>query len=79
MDFVEGETDSCSETSLTCDVDGTEEVTVKLEEVIDIKDEILETTSFPPVKTEHEVRLHGVCEVVAAHAFRQFIAPAMKF
>jgi hypothetical protein len=72
MDFVEGETDSCSE---TCDVDGAEEVNIKVEEAVYIKDEIPEATSFPPVKTEHEVRLWGVCEVVAAHAFRTFIDP----
>jgi len=75
MDFVEDETDSCSETCLTCDVDGTEEVSIKVEEAIDIKDEIPEASSFPPIKTEHEVRLWGVCEVVAAHAFRTFIDP----
>ena len=75
MDFVEGETDSCSETCVTCDVDGTEEVSIKVEKAIDIKNEIPETTSFPPINTEHEVRLWGVCEVVAAHAFRTFIDP----
>jgi hypothetical protein len=74
MDFVEGETDSCRETCLTSDVGGTEEVSIKVE-AIDIKDEIPEATSFPPIMTEHEVRLWGVCEVVAAQAFRTFIAP----
>jgi hypothetical protein len=61
MRFVEGETGSCNETYVTFDVDGTEEVSIKVEEAIDIKDEIPEATSFPPIKTEHEVRLHGVC------------------
>jgi hypothetical protein len=61
MGFVEGETDSCSETCLTFDVDGTEEVSIKFEEAIDIKDEIPEDTSFPPIKTEHEVSLCVVC------------------
>jgi hypothetical protein len=83
--FVEGETGYCSE---TCDVDGTGEVRIKVEEDIDIKeevsikfeavyvkDEIPETTTCPPVKTEQEVRLWGVFEVVAAHAFRRFIYP----
>jgi len=84
---VEGETGSCSETCVMCDVDGAEEVSIKVEdtidikeevsikveEVIDIKDEIPEAISFPPIKTEHEVRLWGVCEVVAAHAFRPFL------
>ena len=87
--FVEGETGSCSETCVTFDVDGTEEVSIevedtidikeevriKVEEAIDIKDEIPEAISFPSIKTEHEVRFQGVCEVVAANAFRPFIAP----
>jgi hypothetical protein len=92
--FVEGETGSCSETgvSVECDVDGSEEVgikveealdikeevSIKVEEAIDIKDEIPESIIFPPIKTEQEVRLWGVCEVVAAHAFRPFIAPELK-
>jgi len=78
MDFVEDETDSCPGTFVTCHVDDFEEASVKVEEAIDIKDEIPEATSFPPIKTEHEVRLHGVCEVVAAHAFKPFIAPVRK-
>ena len=72
MGFVDGETGSCSETCVTFDVDGTEEVSIKVEEAIDIKDEIPEATSFPPIKTEHEVRLCAVCEVVATHAFRPY-------
>jgi hypothetical protein len=54
---VEGETGSCSQTVVKCDVDGTEEVSIKVEESIDIKDETPETLIFPPNKTEHEVRL----------------------
>ena len=87
MGFVEGETGSCSETCVTCDVDGNEDVSInfedvidikegvsiKVEEAIDIKDEIPEAISFPSIKTEHEVRLWGVCEVVADHALRAFI------
>ena len=56
-----------------CDVDGTEDVSIEVEEAIVIKDEIPEAISFPPIKTEQEVRLWGVCEVVADHAFRAFI------
>ena len=78
MCFVEGETGSCSETCVTCDVGGTEEVSIKVEEEIDIKDEIPEAISFPPFKTEQEVRLWGVCEVLAAHDFRPFIAAKRK-
>jgi len=91
MGCVEGETGFCSETCVTCD-DGTEEVSIefedtidikeedciKVEEAIDIKDEIPEAISFPSIKTEHEVRLWGVCEVVATHAFRPFIASKRK-
>jgi hypothetical protein len=70
--FVEGETGYCSETGVMCDVDGFEEVNIKVEDIIDIKDEIPEAKAFPTINTEHEVRLWGVCEVVAAHAFRPF-------
>ena len=76
VDLVEGETGPCSETCVTCDVDGTEavcikvedaidikeEVSFKVEEAIDIKDEIPEATSFQPFESEREVRLWGVCE-----------------
>jgi hypothetical protein len=58
-----------------CDVDGTgevsidvedpldikEEVSIKVEEAVNIKDEMPEVTVFPPVTIEHEVRLLGVC------------------
>ena len=76
--FVEGGTGSCIDTCVMCDVDGTEEVSIKVEEAIDTMDEIPEAISFPPIKNEHEVRLWGVCEVVAAHAFRLFIASKRK-
>ena len=70
MGFVESETSSNSETCVTCDVDGTEDVSInfqdaidikegvsnEVEEAINIKDEIPEAISFPAVKTEHEVR-----------------------
>ena len=100
--FVDVETGYFSETCVTCDGDGTEEVGIKAEDTIalkeevsikveenihikeevsikvevplDIKDEIQEAIPFPPVKTEHEVRLRGVCELVAAHVFRPIIA-----
>jgi len=57
MCFVEGATGSCIETCVTCDVCGTEEVSIKVEDAIDIKDEIPEAINLPPIKTEHEVRL----------------------
>ena len=58
--FVEGGTGSCSEICVMCDVDGTGEVSIKVEETIDIKDEMPEAISFPSIKTENEVRLWGV-------------------
>jgi hypothetical protein len=70
MDFVEGETGSCSETCVMF-----EEVSIKVEETIDIKDEIPEPTLFIPINAENEVRLRGVCDTVAAPAFVPFIAP----
>ena len=92
MGFVEDETGSNSEECVTCDVDGTEEVSInfeaidikeevsfKVEEAMDIKDEIAEAISFPPIKTEHEVRLWGVCEEVAGHAVRTFIDAIRKW
>ena len=78
FDFVEGGTGSCSETCVNCDVDGTEEVNIKVEEAIDIKNEMPEAIKLP-VRIENEVRLWGVCSVVAAHSFRPFIALKRKF
>jgi hypothetical protein len=96
--FVEGETGYCGETFVMCSVGGTgevsidvedpldikEEVSIKVEEAIDIKEEVIvkveepiyikgetpHAISFPPIKTELEVRLWAVwermcvCEVV---------------
>jgi hypothetical protein len=78
MGYADGETGSYSETCITCDVDGTEEVRIKVEEAIDIKDEFPEAISVLTIKTEHEVRLLGVCEVVAANAFGPFITTKRK-
>ena len=78
VDLVERETGSCSEACVTCDVDGTEAVFIKVEDAIDIKEEVPETVSFPSISTEHEVRFCCVCEVVAAHAFGPFIDAIRK-
>jgi hypothetical protein len=88
MGCVEGETGSCNETVVTCDVDGTEENVkfeeavdikeeiIKVEEAIDIKDETPEALIFPPIKTEQEVRLWVfLYELVGAYAFTSFIGP----
>jgi hypothetical protein len=74
MVFVKCGTCSCIETCVTYDVDGSEEGSIKVEESIDIKDEILEAITFRPVQTEHPVSLWGMFEVVAAHALSPFIA-----
>jgi hypothetical protein len=48
---MEGAAGSGSETCVTCNVCGTEEVGIKVE------DDIPEAISFPPIKSENEVRL----------------------
>ena len=55
MAFVEGEPGSCSDTCVMCDDDGTEEVSIKVEDAIGIKAEIPEPISFPSIKSEQEV------------------------
>ena len=55
--FVECGTGSCNETSVTSDVDGTEEVSIKVEEDIGIQNEMPEAIKCPPIKTEIEVSL----------------------
>ena len=40
MDIVEGETGNCNRTGVMCGDDGTEEVSMKFEDAIDIKEEI---------------------------------------
>jgi len=75
---VEGETSSCIETCVMCDVDGTEDVSIKVEDAIDIKDEIPEPIIFPPIKTEQQVRLWVLCDVVATHVLLSFTAPKRK-
>jgi hypothetical protein len=80
IDFVEGETGSCNDTCVMCDVDGNEEVSIKVEESIGMKvGSSTEIEEDKNIKDEFpEVRLWGVCEVVAAHAFRPFIVPQKR-
>jgi len=59
MDSVEGETGSFSETCAVCDADGTEEVSIKVEEATDTQGEIPQAITFTEIKTEREVRLWG--------------------
>jgi hypothetical protein len=55
-----------------------EEISIKGEEAIDINDENPQAVMFPPTVTEEEVRLWGMCEVVAAYACGSFTAPKRK-
>ena len=66
---MEGETGSWTETGVECDVDGTEEVSTKVEDAIDIKDEISEAISFSPMKTEQEVAIDIKDEIPEAISF----------
>jgi len=78
MDFVERGTGKCSWTGITCGDDGREEVSIKVEEAIDIEEEIPEAITFPSMMTENVVRLWGVCEVLPGHASMSFMAPKRK-
>jgi len=69
-DVLEGESGSYSETCVTGDDDGTEEVGNQVEQATGIKEEIPEPITSPPIETEQEVRLWGECEVVAAYDLR---------
>ena len=53
MDIVEGETGNCSGTGVMCDDDGTEEVSMKVEDAIDVKEEFsIEVVDTVDIKDE---------------------------
>jgi hypothetical protein len=79
MEFVDIGTVSLFDTFVPCDVDGTEEVNINIEDAIDINNEMPEAISLPPINTENEVMIRGGCEVEAAHDFWPFIAPKVNF
>ena len=54
MGVVEGATGSYSETCVTGDEDGTEEVSIQVEQAKGIKEGIPEAITFPPIETEQE-------------------------
>jgi hypothetical protein len=56
-----------------------EEISIKVEKAIDIKDEIPEAVSSPSIKTEHEVRLWGCLRCWQLMLLRPFIAINKKF
>jgi hypothetical protein len=60
---VEGETGSCSATCVLCAAGGTEAVGIKVEEAIDIKDEIPEAISYSEIKTEPEPEAISFSEI----------------
>jgi hypothetical protein len=72
MDFVDGESASCSYTCVASSVDGTEEVSIKVEEDMEIKDEFPEAISFPPINTENVVRLK-VCVCVCLKLWHRML------
>jgi hypothetical protein len=64
MDCVEGEAGSCSATCVMCDADGTEGVSITVEEAIFIKNEITEGVS---IKVEEAIDIKD--EIPEAKSF----------
>jgi hypothetical protein len=56
-DIVEGETGTYRVAGVGCDVEGTEDDSNEVEDAIDIKDELPEAMTFPPMETAQQVRL----------------------
>ena len=53
MDVMEGETGNCSGAGVTCDDDGTDEVSMKVEDAIDVKEEFsIEVVDTVDIKDE---------------------------
>ena len=64
-DILEGVIGSYSQICVPGDDDGTEEVSIQVEQATGIKEEIPEPITSPPIETEQEVRLWGECQLVA--------------
>jgi plasmid maintenance system antidote protein VapI len=61
---VEGETGSCNETCVTCDVDGTEEVSIKFEDTIDIKEEVsMKVEDTVDIKKEVSIKVNDTIDI----------------
>jgi hypothetical protein len=58
-DVLEGENCSYSETCVTGDDDGTEEVIIQAEQAMGIKEGIPGRITSPPIEAEQEVRILG--------------------
>jgi hypothetical protein len=63
--LVKDEPDSCREGRATILDNGNDEVNLKVEEAVDIKEESPEATTFPLINTEPQVRL-CVCSCMCA-------------
>jgi hypothetical protein len=62
--FVEGETGYCSETRVICGVGGTGEFSVKVEEAIDIKDEInIKVEDTVNIKEEVSIKVEDAIDI----------------
>ena len=85
MGLIKDEPDSGSEACVTILDDGIEEgniqveesvikvkeTDIKVEELVDIKEENPETIKFPPIKTEPEVSVWGLCVRQQQFMFRR--------
>jgi hypothetical protein len=70
MGLIKVERDSDTEECMTSLDNGTEEGNIKIEELVDVKEENPEAIKFPPIKTEPEVSVWGLCET-ELHGFNQ--------
>ena len=59
--LMEDEPDCGSEGCVTCLDDGTEEGSIEVDVSVDVKDEDPLELKFPPIKTEPEVSVWGLC------------------
>jgi hypothetical protein len=59
--LIRDEPDSDSEACVSTLDDGTEEGNIEIEESIDLKEEDPEAKTIPPIKTEPEVSVWGLC------------------
>ena len=64
MDLLKGETDLCNETYIPVSCDGNQVIDIKVEDVLDIKQEKdPDSISSPDITTEHEVSFIAVSPV----------------
>jgi len=64
MDVVEGETGYCNETCVKCDVVGTEEFSIKVEDTIDIKEECgIKVEDTMDIKEEVSIKVEEAIDI----------------